>query len=57
MNVEIGTEAMPFPEKEYINWIFNAVCPESVSSTHCKSGRPSIDYKNPYWTNITIPRK
>jgi hypothetical protein len=26
MNVEIGTEAAPFPEKEYINGIFLAVC-------------------------------
>ncbi len=27
MNVEIGTEeAAQFPEKEYINWIFVAVC-------------------------------
>jgi hypothetical protein len=25
MNVEIGTEAMPFPEKKYINGIFHAV--------------------------------
>jgi hypothetical protein len=25
MNVEIGTEAMQFPEKEDINWIFLAV--------------------------------
>jgi hypothetical protein len=26
MNVEIGTEAAQFPEKEYINEIFLAVC-------------------------------
>ncbi len=26
MNVEIGTEAAQFPEKEYINEIFVAVC-------------------------------
>ncbi len=26
MNVEIGTEAAQFPEKEYINVIFLAVC-------------------------------
>ncbi len=25
MNVETGTEAAQFPEKEYINWIFVAV--------------------------------
>ena len=28
MNVEIGTEAAQFPEKEYINEIFVAVCLE-----------------------------
>jgi hypothetical protein len=26
MNVEIGTDAAQFPEKEYINGIFVAVC-------------------------------
>ncbi len=26
MNVEFGAEAAQFPEKEYINWIFVAVC-------------------------------
>ncbi len=26
MNVEIGTETAQFPEKEYINGIFVAVC-------------------------------
>ncbi len=26
MNVEIGTESAQFPEKEYINGIFVAVC-------------------------------
>ncbi len=26
MNVEIGTEAAQFPDKEYINEIFVAVC-------------------------------
>jgi hypothetical protein len=26
MNVKIGTEAVPFPEKEYVNGIFVAVC-------------------------------
>jgi hypothetical protein len=26
MNVEVGTEAAQFPEKEYINGIFLAVC-------------------------------
>jgi hypothetical protein len=34
MNVEIGTEAVQFPEKEYINGIFLAVhgCSESLAS-------------------------
>ncbi len=27
MNVEIGAEAVLFPEKEYISGIFVAVCP------------------------------
>jgi hypothetical protein len=26
MNVEIGAEAVLFPEKEYTGWIFVAVC-------------------------------
>jgi hypothetical protein len=30
MNVEIGTEAAQFPEKEYINGIFVAVCNTST---------------------------
>ncbi len=30
MNVEIGTEAMKFAEKEYINWIFIEVWPSSA---------------------------
>ncbi len=29
MNVEIGTEAGQFPEKEYINGIFLAVCQQT----------------------------
>jgi hypothetical protein len=32
MNVEIGTEAVQFPEKEYINWIFLAVWYTLVAS-------------------------
>jgi hypothetical protein len=37
MNVEIGTEAAQFPEKEYINAIFLAVKVSEVakSSGHC----------------------
>jgi hypothetical protein len=31
MNVEIGTEAAQFPEKEYINVIFLAVWPLNVA--------------------------
>ncbi len=30
MNVEIGTEAAQFPEKEYINEIFVAVCMDEI---------------------------
>ncbi len=30
MNVEIGTEAAQFPEKEYINAIFVVVCGKSA---------------------------
>ncbi len=30
MNVEIGTEAAQFPEKEFINWIFLAVYTKHV---------------------------
>jgi hypothetical protein len=30
MNVEIGTEATQFPEKEYINGIFLAVYTEKI---------------------------
>ncbi len=33
MNVEIGTEAAPFPEKEYINGIFLAVFHAASSAT------------------------
>ncbi len=34
MNVEIGTEAAQFPEKEYINGIFVAVCGQGGDATH-----------------------
>ncbi len=34
MTVEIGTEAAQFPEKEYINGFFVAVC-----STECECAR------------------
>ncbi len=36
MNVEIGTEAAQFPEKEYINGIFFAVCSQGTSAYHAK---------------------
>ncbi len=36
MNVEIGTEAAQFPEKEYINGIFVAVWGDAqTSSANC----------------------
>jgi hypothetical protein len=35
MNVEIGTEATQFPEKEYINGIFVAVCKPQSKITVC----------------------
>jgi hypothetical protein len=34
MNVEIGTEATQFPEKEYKNGIFIAVCRSSYTLFH-----------------------
>ncbi len=34
MNVEIGTKAVEFPEKEYINGIFVAVQLFSISVCH-----------------------
>ncbi len=41
MNVEIGTKAAQFPEKEYINGIFLAVCGPCVhiSLTSEKDGK------------------
>jgi hypothetical protein len=55
MNVKIGTEAAQFPEKEYINGIFVAVCHGSYCSNieHiCVGGEPPpppvVDY-------LTIP--
>jgi hypothetical protein len=33
MNVETGTEAVQFPEKEYINGIFLAVCTKNLCTT------------------------
>jgi hypothetical protein len=42
MNVEIGTEAAQFAEKEYINGIFLAVCSKKIEC------RPDIDdWKGP----------
>jgi hypothetical protein len=38
MNVEIGTEAAQFPEKEYINGIFFAVHGAAHTHTHACHG-------------------
>ncbi len=35
MKVEIRTEAVPFPEKEYINGIFAAVCMLHRNCSQC----------------------
>jgi hypothetical protein len=37
MNVEIGTEAAQFPEKEYINGIFLAVQVERLQGWNCSA--------------------
>jgi hypothetical protein len=41
MNVEIGTEAAKFPEKEYINGIFVAVCVSGVTARAPWSRNPA----------------
>jgi len=38
MDVEIGTEAAQFPEKEYVNGIFFAVRPEHTHTPNIKKG-------------------
>ncbi len=44
MNVEIGTDAAPFPEKEYINGIFVAVRGgENDSVGTCWGGRGQVN--------------
>jgi hypothetical protein len=47
MNVEIGTEATQFPEKELINEIFIAVCFASfvISQTY----KITLGFQNNYW--------
>ncbi len=37
MNVEIGTEAAQFPEREYINGIFSAVFEQTMHKLHMLS--------------------
>jgi hypothetical protein len=41
MNVEIGSEAAQFPEKEYINGIFLAVWRRAPSYACCERGASS----------------
>jgi hypothetical protein len=43
MNVEIGTEAAQFTEKEYISGIFLAVCTPSTDSM----ARPDTPFHHP----------
>ncbi len=52
MNVEIGTAAMQFPEKEYIFWIFLVVCAVLftlsaklvlVCESNCHAGHAQLD--------------
>jgi hypothetical protein len=56
MNVEIGTEAAQFPEKEYINGIFAAVQDRPMYDPSLSIFRtltlPSIKYKGTF--NISI---
>ena len=49
MNVEIGTEAGQFPEKEYINGIFVA-----VQGQHCDIGGPHCGHDHVYAVDCGI---
>ncbi len=51
MNVEIGAEATLFPGKEYISWIFFAVCADT------KGVGPSTTLAWPGWKQPDIPVK
>jgi hypothetical protein len=61
MNVEIGTEAAQFPEKEYINGIFVAVCVKRKKICYKfnlqKESQQKISFTNNYLFrgNDTIP--
>jgi hypothetical protein len=44
MNVEIGTEAVQFPEKEYINGIFVAVCFDVMKKVRVNSPVLLVSY-------------
>jgi hypothetical protein len=47
MNVEIGTEAAQFPEKEYISGIFLAVCRPQPAA-------PSSGNVDVFWSNFWL---
>ncbi len=56
MNVETGTEAALFPEKEYINGIFLAVCTTAKpnpSYRKDKNFRQVFKFMEPYtWSEV-----
>jgi hypothetical protein len=59
MNMKIGTKAAQFPEKEYINGIFLAVCSPCVhisltsEKTEKRNGRKSIEIDR-RWFNVLM---
>jgi hypothetical protein len=60
MNVEIGTEAAQFPQKEYINGIFAALHLHSCDACilhdmHCKKRLIAFSVPSRVVTNQTLP--